>query len=252
MNKKKVFLAVLALILVCSLSVAGTLAFLTFEQSGKSAVINTFVAAGGGDIINPIDPPVAPDVDPDPNDEDEIELQDGFFLVEHKADYDKGSASYKLLDNYVITNTYDKVVPGMTIPKDPMLTADINTDVDAYVFIKVINTTDNNLSCPIDTNVWTALDGISGVYVYTKDSKQIINGVDGIELNAVPLFTDSDSDESKVLYVVKATDPLNDIDNNADNGMQLGELKFEAYVCQAGGFANATEAYNSCFGSTNP
>lgn len=258
MNKKKVFLAVLALILVCSLSVAGTLAFLTFEQNGENAVVNTFVAAGGGEIINPIDPPEAPDVDPDPDDEDEIELQDGFFLVEHKADYDKASASYTLLDNYVITNTYDKVVPGMTIDKDPMLTADINTDVDAYVFIKVIDSTKAekadtaNLSYYIDNTVWQALPGRSDVYVYTENGTAIINGTDKTELDYVPLFKDLDDAEDKTLYAVKAADTLTDTvaddeSKPATLGIQLGELKFEAYACQAGGFSDAATAFATCF-----
>jgi len=88
MNKKKVFLAVLALILVCSLSVAGTLALLTASQSGNQAVINTFVAAGDGEIIDPDGPtgPVVPNPDPDddvvPEDNDDKDAYTGVETVD--------------------------------------------------------------------------------------------------------------------------------------------------------------------------
>ncbi|MBR4866377.1 MAG: hypothetical protein IKU11_06795, partial [Clostridia bacterium] len=55
MKKKRTFLVALAMVLVCILSITGTLAFL---QANTTTVTNTFIAAGGP----------GPFVDPDPND----------------------------------------------------------------------------------------------------------------------------------------------------------------------------------------
>ena len=57
--KKKLLLAALALVLVIAMTVAGTLAFLKEESA---SVTNTFIAAGGGQLIDdPEDPDPTPD-----------------------------------------------------------------------------------------------------------------------------------------------------------------------------------------------
>ena len=254
MNKKKVFLAVLALILVCSLSVAGTLAYLTATQ--QQAVVNTFVAASGGIII----PKPGPTPTPTPDIPDE--LNTNFFLVESPATYADGNYTLSTTAKKVITNNYDKVVPSMTIPKDPALTINLAKDIDAYIFVKVVDTTNGNLIYTMDTARWEAIDATNhpGVYVYINDSsktgnaKHIVTGNsnDEYDLTAVNLFPVV-SDTTSLFYnmcTVKAADTLNDTDD-ADDGMQLGKLTFYAYACQAGGFASAAEAFTSCFGS-NP
>lgn len=242
MNKKKIFLTVLALILVCCISVAGTLAYMIASQSNDKAVVNTFVAAGGGKIIDDTTPeaPVVPNPNDDPDDDsdDTIELNNGFFLVESTAVY--ASANYTLdQSNKVIANTYDKVVPSMEILKDPKLTVNLVDGVDAYIFVKVVNSTGNNLTYGIDSGNWTVLDATNypGVYVYKG---AIQTGTTDVELNAVGILT-----ENKVTAAASLTDA-----DAVNEGMQLGELKFEAYACQAGGFANAAAAYAACFDTT--
>lgn len=242
MNKKKFFLAVLALILVCSISVAGTLAFLTAQQDGDKAVVNTFVAQGGGIII-----PGSTSV-PSPTPEIPDGLNKNFFLVESSANYVNGN--YVLdTDTKVIENTYDKVVPEMTIPKDPALTVNLAEGIDAYIFVKVEDTTQNNLIYTMN-GVWEPTT-ISGVYVYVKNAsgsgnaKYIVTGNsnDQYDLDAVDLFTSVNNQ-----CTVKAAETLADTDS-VKEGMQLGNLTFKAYACQAGGFENPTAAYTACFAS---
>ena len=246
MNKKKIFLVVLALVLVCSLSVAGTLAYLTASQDGENAVVNTFVAAGGGKIIK------------DAN---------SFSLVESKATYvdtenvtsERPTAGYYLESEDVYTNEYNMAMPGMIIPKNPNLTVDLVESIDAYIFVKVTDSTNGNLGDITDdvfggytvTSDWTEIT-ISGltenekVYLYKND---ITTGAAGetVELSGVGILSDNN-------IVVKNVDGVSvnfvDTDTNKD-GIQLGTLKFEAYACQATGFSSAADAFTACFVSTS-
>lgn len=232
MNKKKLALTVLAMVLICCLSITGTLAFLTDQQNGEDTVINTFIAAGGGIIIDP-----DPDPDPDPIPVPPEGLNPNFFLVEHVAEYVK--PNYTLGDTLVTENDYDRIVPEMEAEKDPTLYVNINNDVDAYIFVKVIDTTGGNLLYDMG-DVWTAVSGFTGVYAYTPAGGSIITGIDGFELGGVPLLDGN---------IVTAAETLKDTDTTTTDVMELGQLKFQAYVCQAGGFADYTEAYTECFGS---
>ena len=231
MKKKQIFTLMLAMILLCVFSVAGTLAFLSAELSGNDAVKNTFVAAGGGKII---------EEDKDPDDQEKP-----FMLNESKVKYETATAKYSLdaTADRVTENTYDKIVPGMKVPKDPAVTVDLVKDVDAYVFVKVIDTTEGNLTYEL-TSDWTEIEvaGDDKVYVY-KNAVQ--TGAEGVDLNQVVILKADDGN------AVTAAANLTDMDAEAE-GMQLGEVTFEAYVCQAGGFENAAEAFTSCFTTTTP
>lgn len=246
MKKKQILLIALALILVCSISVMGTLAFLTAKQDGQKAVVNTFVAAGGGNIIDEDTDKPGP-VIPGDDEEDDIQLQDGFYLVETKANY--ADAKYTLstvANDFVLTNTYDKVVPSMSIPKNPKLTVDLAADIDAYVFVKVTDTTAKNLVYTV-ANGWSKLtiEGLAAnetVYVYTVDGSSILTGTDAVDLDSVSILAGD---------TVTAAAALTDADTSDEaEGMQLGELTFEAYACQAGGFDDAEDAFTDCFVST--
>lgn len=223
MNKKKILLAVLALILVCSISVAGTLAYMQAQQD--TPVVNTFVAAGGGQIINPTRPTPPPSIPEG--------LNPNFYLVESEAVYNASTAQYTTGSQKVTANRYDKVVPGMIIPKDPTITVDINDGVDAYVFIKVEDTNAANLiDYSVNSDNWTAISTGSNIYYY-KDI--IVNGISSVELSNVAILTDN-----KV-----------SVSNTATDFSGLRSLSFSAYVCQAGGFTSAADAYDKCFNQSN-
>lgn len=234
-NRKKILLIVLAAILVIAIAAMGTLAYLTASLSGDKAVVNTFVAAGGGQVVDPTDPV------PGPNPDDDVTLDKGFYLVESKVTYANAKYTIEPDAKDVLKNTYDKVVPSMVIPKDPALTLNIAEGMDAYVFVKVIDSTGSNLSYTVDTSNWTEVSGVSlganeKLYCYKN---AIQTGTAEVDLNGVNILTDNR---------VTAAGTLQDQDGSTD-GLQLGELKFEAYVCQAGGFDSAAAAFTACFGN---
>ena len=89
-------------------------------------------------------------------------------LQEHTYD----ATEHKLTDQTTETGvTNYKMVPGWTIPKDPWVTIEANSE-DCYVFIKVAETDnfDDYMTYGIDTTVWTALNGEEGVYYKTVKS----------------------------------------------------------------------------------
>lgn len=216
--KKKILLAMLAVVLIVAMSVAGTLAFLS--QKTDAPLKNTFVAAGGGKIIDETGP-----VDPtDPN-------VKGFFLVEHKVEYVDNNYSAVTPEEFVKENTYDKVAPNMELFKDPMVTVNIENEAEVYIFVKVTSTMNSALSYVL-TDDWTSIS--DGVYVY-KNAVQ--TGVDGVELDKIQILKDN-----KV--VVADVSTFGELTDGA-----LGELQFCAYICQAQGFDSASAAWAACFGS---
>lgn len=245
MNKKKVLLTVLALILVCALSVTGTLAYL--KVSTDTPVINTFVAAGGGRIIT--------------------EDEDAFKLVEKEAEYitaeeatDAKPMGYHLKDGTETTeNNYIMATPNMTIPKDPKLTVNLEAGIEAYIFVKVIDATQGNIIHTVDTTKWesvtvTGITSPDALYVYKTSTSNIVTGVSGSDLEDVAILAGNNvtvlnAGENGAAF----TDTVPDDASKPETlGVQLGQLKFEAYVCQAAGFADAAAAFNACFVTTTP
>lgn len=218
MNKKKAILSICAVVLVCVISVMGTMSYLTAKQDGDKAVVNTFVAVQS--IID-----------------DKPTSVDAFKLVESEATMSDGA--YVLGTDEVTSNTYDKAVPNMVIPKDPKLSVNVATGVSVYVFVKVTDTTGSNLAEKSLTSDWTqvTISGLSAnetVYVYKNAA---VVGADGMDLNSVAILANNQ---------VKTALDFTDVDT-ATSGLQLGELKFEAYVCQSTGFDSAAAAFTACF-----
>ena len=123
MNAKKVLLVILAVVLICAISVTGTLAYLS-EKSGE--VKNTFVAAGGGSLLKAtgsITLNEAPAV-PDPN--------TGKYSLDHSV-------------ARVTQNSYS-VIPGTTVPKDPKITITGKNEVPAYLFVEIVDETGANIT----------------------------------------------------------------------------------------------------------
>lgn len=118
--KKRILLTAVALILVCALSIMGTVAFL---KDTTKTVTNTFVAAGGGKLI---------------------EADGAFTLQEHEAtkvkNGDVWTGKYEIkTDAKVVTALSYDIMPGMVIPKDPYVTITKKTATPAYLYIEVIN-----------------------------------------------------------------------------------------------------------------
>jgi len=205
MNKKKVLLVVLAMVLVCALSVMTTMALL----AEKTSITNTFVASGGpGPFVDPVN---------------------GFSIKEHGLDVDDfGNYTLDMDGELTNGNTYD-VVPGVTLPKDPFVQLKRTNTTPAYLFIEVVNEASTAFSFDIDDTQWKAL-GINGnnggaLYVHSTDKTNavVLEDVDTtyniIKNKAVKV---DDGESAKELGLV-------DAEGNATNKT----IKFYAYICQA-------------------
>lgn len=205
MNKKKVLLVVLALVLVCALSVMTTMALLA---ENTTAVTNTFVA-GVADPEN---------------------FVDTFAIKEYQVAADAaGNYDYVLTGEgeqkakvEVVNNSYT-VTPGVTLPKDAFVKLSRTNATPAYLFIEVDNNMDASVfTMTVDTTVWSKLEGVTGN-----------NGGDIYVLGANNVPT--------ILGAVTATD-YHIISGNKVTVANVENLKiatgadtinFYAYICQA-------------------
>lgn len=141
-NKKSLLTAV-ALVLVCVMSVMGTMAYLT---KTTNVVTNTFAAASL------------------------IDEKGEFTLVEHEAIMNE-DGTYTLEENSEVFENSYTVYPGVDLPKDPFVRIQSFTGEEAYLFIEVVDNTGDYLTATVDAENWIAtnLTGNNGgvVYVYT-------------------------------------------------------------------------------------
>lgn len=209
--KKKTLTIAIALVLVVALAVGATYAYL---KASSGPVTNTFAV---GNVID----------------------QNDFTLQEHKVAYNntKGVYDYELTEageqQVGTTNTYDKLVPGTTAPKDPFITIGENTQAPAYLFVKVTDTS-VGITYSVDTDKWAevSVNGLKAgekVYVYKVGSD-----------NVLPAGSSGD-------YAILTGDQIS-VDSNVST--ISGNLVFNGYLCQAAGFQSATDAFNQCFGTT--
>lgn len=230
MNKRRILLTALALILVCALSIMGTVAYL---EAQTNTVTNTFVAAGGA----------GPFVDKDDDGDAKFEL------LEYEVEQ---SASGKYTKQTTTTNTgiaYAKVMPGTVIPKQAFVklsrtgTVTENgvtttyTPAPAYLYIEVINGMSDDYEWSVDSANWTELSNVTGpnngkVYVYSTQ------GVANI-LTTVAADTKID---------ILTDDKITVADVTALSELSC-TLTFNAYLAQAStGESDApADVFNACF-----
>ena len=143
MTKRKTIYTILAVVLVCCIAVAGTLAYLTAQTK---QVKNTFTASS---------PTLVKELD----------------LKEHVATADTKGV-YILSETELTNSNSYKVLPGVNLPKDPFISITEKTEVPAYLYVEVVDKLGANsgLSYAL-TDDWTKLEGLTGVnggavYVY--------------------------------------------------------------------------------------
>ena len=222
--KKKTLTVAIALVLVVALAVGATYAYLT---ASSGPVKNTFVV--GGAVAN-----------------------EDLKLFEHVANKN-ADGSYTLGSDTTTSNAYT-VMPGVNLPKDPTVTVE-EASGEYYLFVEVtkgsgfapvtVGEGDNAktgapLSYAVDNANWqrltlTGKDANREVYVYC------VTGASAIQSAPV----------SNVKVLVNDT-----ITVNADNDIvatltseSASALTFNAYACQAAGFADAAAAFTACFGT---
>lgn len=226
--KKKTLTIAIALVLVVALAVGATYAYLT---ATTKAVTNTFTA-GGAVAAN----------DLTLKEHKVIPNTDGSYTLDNTTYLDEGEGN-----SYV-------VLPGVNLPKDPTVEVK-KADGPYYLFVEVTkgdqvgnNDTTKALSYTVDGSHWVALK-IEGkeVYAYSTDGKN--PAILSKELTPTQILAPT-ADETD------ATD--NTITVSGDEALtsaltpETAKLTFTAYACQAAGFADATAAFNACFGTANP
>lgn len=228
MNKKRTLLTVVALILVCVLSVMGTLAYL---EAKTTTVTNTFVAAGG----------TGPFVDED---------EDGhkkFEVLEYQVTQ-SSTGKYTQTQEEVDANSYN-VMPGTTIPKQVFVklsrTGAVEdgktiTPAPAYLYLEVADGLDaQEYTWSVDTANWNLLGTV------TADGKT----------TEIYQYIGSLSDNNHVLTTVTADTKIDVITDDkvvAENvTLTEGEFKlsFNAYLAQAsiGESDDAVTVFETCF-----
>ena len=240
MKKAKKILALLlcAVLLVCA-TVAGTLAYL---KATTTTVTNTFVAAGGD----------GPFIDKKDADTYKFELKE--YAVDVAA-----SGKYTLRKPEVETDTitYDKVMPGTTLPKQAFVklsrTATETTITDgeitevkeitpapAYLYLEVIDGLPAAYSWGIEDTNWTIISGLKGIndgdiYLYTgsfADTNHVITDIAAYDANMIDIIKDD-----------KITVADEKLDGNPVS------LSFNAYLAQAstGETDDPAAVFAACF-----
>lgn len=207
--KKKTLTVAIALVLVVALAVGATYAYLT---ASSGPVKNTFVAGGAV-------------------------KQGDLELFEHVAN--KNADGSYTLDPVKETdgNAYT-VMPGVDLPKDP--TVNVKAASGAYyLFVEVTKgekVDGDTLAYTVDSSKWIRLN-IEGreVYAYTA------NGTNPAILNAAL---------SNVTILANNTITVSgDVAKVGALTADTAKLTFQAYACQAAGFADAAAAFTACFGT---
>ena len=87
-------------------------------------------------------------------------------LLEHEAKLDNGI--YLLDEKKEVTeNTYNRVIPGVDIAKDPFVKLDIDSDVTYELYIKVVKSTSFPDTVTFElTEDWIEIDATNGIYKY--------------------------------------------------------------------------------------
>lgn len=105
----------------------------------------------------------------------QAKLAEGIQLLEHEAERNP-DGSYKLGSKTVTQNTYD-LIPGLDIPKDPHVVITNKTAIEAYLYVEVVDETQNEAIAWAMSKEWKLLDGVEGkggngtVYVYVGEGE---------------------------------------------------------------------------------
>lgn len=125
-----------------------------------------------------------------------------------------------------------KMVPGLELAKDPTVSVEANSE-PSWVFVKVeeVNNPSTYLDYKINTvdegGVWTALDGVDGVYYYDYSA------ISTTKVDLAVLLGDKVTVKDTV-----TKDALDTINANKP------QLKFSAYAIQKEGFTTAKAGWD--------
>lgn len=141
------------------------------------------------------------------------------FLLEHEATLENGI--YVLSedeDDLITTNDYDKVIPGVDIPKDPFVRLNLeNSEVDYRLYIKVIKSEHFPETVTFElTDKWLPYDEAKGIYIYDGYFDAGASDIDDIQVL-----------KNNKLYVSEHY-----VGTDEDGNLQSFSLTFEATLKQ--------------------
>ena len=206
MSKKKAWLIAVCAALILLMSALGTIAYFTDMAEAN----NTFIV---GKLLE------------DPS---------SFVLKEHKATDPDMDGIYELGNEEVTENTYDTVLPGVNVKKDPFVKTTETLKMDAYIFIEVVDETGTALSFEVDGEYWTELTGATGSH--GGEIYYLSSGVakEGSALGPVSILKNNE--------IVVADVEITDAEEQFG-----GTVTFYSYMIQAPGFNSASEAWTKGF-----
>ena len=225
-QKNTIIMICLLALAVCAIFAGTTYAFLSAQLTGNDGLINTFVSAAGL-----IDPTIPTGESQDYNfnlKESKVKISEGAYVIDSEAN-----------PLYTKTNTYENVTPGMSIYKDPMLSINIKDEASVYIYVEIVDNSNNFMYSPNDA--WTPLkDGSNNNVVGAQ------NGVVYVYNSGNPVVGTSGYDLTNA-HIIK-NDTITAKDNLTTSGSnQLGTINIYAYVGQSSGFTDAASAYNQLF-----
>lgn len=151
----------------------------------------------------------------------------GMVLKEHAVTQSTdGTYAKSENETEVDGNAYENVLPGSTNFKDPFVRiSGLTKNVTAYLFITV--SSDENVSFTISSD-WNSFTDAKGNTVYAyKDGAAV----------------DSSVNDEKIYIISGNQITIGDVADSAT----IGDVVFNAYLCQAAGFNDAEAAWNANF-----
>ena len=246
---KKFFVMALCAALGAALAATGTWAYLSNRT--EKPLTNTFIAMGGGKII---------------------EDEDDFKVTEHRIDYEPDGTPVLDPDTELtpdkdgnISQTY-KTEPGIDLPKDPFIRVNGKTETPARLYVEVVPSgfrwisgsqyrllkaedggpegVNNEMSFKMNSD-WSLVDGVTGVnggrvFQYT-----------GAKSSPAGILTLESSGEDNDYYLLEGNRITveNDVSGNGEDMIipETTNIKFYAYLAQANAGDDAAEAFSNCF-----
>ena len=200
MRKKSLVSMVAAMGLVAAIGVGATLAFLSAETK---TLTNTFTFTDQG-----------------------IDLRlDEAKVVNGEATNDRNEYDASDKDR---TQDYGKVLPGATLPKDPMVTVEANS-INCYVFASITDpTTDDVTIVDLNTTDWQEITAIDGYIITPAANTKYYVYKGALATNMIVPTSSADRPLGKLFEHVKIADVP-----KAAQGASLGNLVIKSAAIQS-------------------
>ena len=156
----------------------------------------------------------------------------GGIKLQEKAVTQKADGTYEIAADAAWQDTGINYVvqPGVDLPKQPAVHV-TGLTAKAYLFVGVKGETKEGFTWSVDAAKWSPL--MNGETQVTKDGYKIWVLTGDVENDSYDILTGNKVTVGK--------------DLNPDTLAPANNITFQAYICQAAGFADAAAAFNECF-----